>query len=169
MRSEGDITPVGKIISEKYAFNHPFFQVVERVVQSPDGEVREPQLLWDRGSRRFAIAYVVTSEGQVVVVREPKYGQMDLFHSLPAGGVRKDEEPLSAAKRETLEETGYECEKWFSVPGEPLVDFADKIDGGEHYVFLGLNARQIQKPEENNRVVVLMEPRDLRKNLRIAI
>ncbi len=164
MRTEGDITPVGTIISEKLAYDNPFFPVVERVIEDNNGDTRDPQFLWDRGSRKFAIALATTHRREIVLVREPKYGQMDLFTSLPTGGVKKDEPELEAARREFLEETGYQAKYWepFKINSNPIISFADKIDGGEHNLYYGWGADKVGEPEKFQEVL-LFKPIQLRE------
>lgn len=159
-RNVGDETEVGTIVSEKLAFDNKFFSVIERVVKTPDGSIRAPQLLWDRQGKNFAVAVVITTDNKFVFVREPKYGQMETMLSLPTGGVQKGESPLLAAQREFREETGYEADNWTALrDGMPVIDFADKTDGGEHYFFFGINARKVGEPE---REVVLLSEKDSR-------
>lgn len=153
MRRVGEVTVVGTVSAERRILDHPFFPVVERVITNTDG-VREPQLLWDRAGKRFAVAVGTTTDGNFVLVEEPKYGQLRRFLSVPTGGVKKGEAPIDAAAREFLEETGYECSRWEILRRAPVVDFADKIDGGEHYFFWGIGATKISEPESDRRVVI---------------
>ena len=69
---------VGNILTEETVLGHPYFKVVERVVVTPTGEVRDSQLLWDRRGKLFAIAVVTDESGQFILVEESKYGQMRL-------------------------------------------------------------------------------------------
>lgn len=155
MRTPGEVTEVGTIISETKALDNKYFPVIERVIQTPDGETREPQLLWDRGGKTFAVAIALTPDNQFVLIREPKYGQMKKMLVVPTGAIKKDETPEQAAAREFLEETGYEVESWVMLRQTPVVDFADKTDGGEHFFFFGRNARKVQEPEQYREVILL--------------
>lgn len=56
-----------------------------------------------------AVGVVVENEkGQVALCRVPRYTSMTCEWSVPAGGVEKGEDALSAARREVWEETGFE-------------------------------------------------------------
>jgi 8-oxo-dGTP pyrophosphatase MutT (NUDIX family) len=148
MRKIGEETEVGTIVAERRVFNHPFFPVVSRVVKTPDGTMRDEQLLWDRYGKKFIIAVVTDQEGRYVLVEEPKYGCMKRMISAPTGGMKKCEYPLDAAKREFLEETGYEAGGWrFLKATSPIVDFADKSDGGEHLIVVANNAHRVADPK----------------------
>ncbi len=156
MRQAREVTEVGTILSEAAAYDNPFYRVISRVVQTPDGAVREPQLLWDRMGKSFAIAVVTDEEGRYVLVREAKYGQMQFMISAPTGGVKKNETPLAAAAREFLTETGYAAESWEMLfVGKPIFDFGDKTDGGGHYICVAKNARKIDVPSNADQSVVL--------------
>lgn len=155
MRTPGEVTEVGTIVSETKALNNKFFTVIERVIQTPDGETREPQLLWDRSGKTFAVAIAQTTENDWVLIREPKYGQMKQMLVIPTGTAKKGETPEQVANRRFTEETGYKAENWIQLRDNPVVDFADKTDGGEHYFFYGQNAVKVGEPEKFREVVLV--------------
>lgn len=51
-------------------------------------------------------------EGRVVLVRQYRYPLDCYFIELPAGKIDPGEDPLQTAKREFIEECGYEAAKW---------------------------------------------------------
>ncbi|MEK7503313.1 MAG: NUDIX hydrolase [Patescibacteria group bacterium] len=58
-----------------------------------------------------SIVLPVTNDGNVVAIKEFKFGSGDIQLELPCGNMNDGENSLDAAERELLEETGYECEK----------------------------------------------------------
>ena len=54
----------------------------------------------------------ITDEGMFVIERQYRHGTQTIDYELCAGTVEKGEEPLAAAKRELLEETGYADGEW---------------------------------------------------------
>lgn len=57
----------------------------------------------------------VTNASEVVLVRQYRHGIAAPSLELPAGVIEPGEEPLLAAKRELVEETGYESDDWVSI------------------------------------------------------
>jgi ADP-ribose pyrophosphatase len=57
------------------------------------------------------IVFPVTDEGKIILT-EQEQPNREPFITGAAGRVEKGEEPLECAKRELLEETGYEAQEW---------------------------------------------------------
>lgn len=77
-----------------------------------------------------------------LINREEQPGR-GIFYALPGGRVDKGEDPLTAAKRELLEETGYSAENlvhWFTVDASDMA----KIEWSSHYYI----ARDCKKEKE---------------------
>jgi ADP-ribose pyrophosphatase len=66
---------------------------------------------------------------------------------LPAGGIALGEEPLAAAQRELLEETGYEAEGW-----RFLGRYACNANYGcgRVHIFTARNARRVAEPHSGD-------------------
>src|SRR5881296_1537349 len=73
----------------------------------PDGVEREFEIKLEADT---AVVLAVTDASEVVLVREFRPGVEELLLELPGGGVDTGEDPLEAARRELLEETGYAAE-----------------------------------------------------------
>lgn len=69
-----------------------------------------------------------TADGNLVVVRQFRFGTRDVTTEIPGGMVDPGEEPLVAAKRELREETGYTSERWTCLGAvEPNPAFQDNL------------------------------------------
>jgi len=122
-----------------------FLSVEARTVQLPDGRVIED---WP-----WAIApdYVnitaFTEEGAFLCFRQVKYA-IEGTSLAPVGGyLEPGEQPLVAARRELLEETGYEAPDWVSLGSYP-------VDGnrglGTAYLYLARGARRVCDPDADD-------------------
>lgn len=139
-------TEVGTILEENIAFENSKFKVIERIIKPRGGNVRS-QFIWDRRGKVYVVILAVTENGEIIFVDEPKYGISRRILALPAGNIEDGESVWTAAKRELLEETGYVAERWKILKG-PIINFPDKIDGGEHFFLVGEGAKYFSRPSE---------------------
>jgi ADP-ribose pyrophosphatase len=116
-------------------------EVGEERIELPDGRTVDG-FLWIR-TREFAIVVAVTPEGEVVLERSYKHGPRRVATSLPAGYLEEGEAPVDAARRELLEETGYESDEWRSL-GSFTVD--GNYGVSTEHAFLATNARRTRGP-----------------------
>ena len=85
----------------------------------------------------------VTPKDEIVLIRQFRHGTRSLTLEIPGGTVDPGEEPLEAAKRELLEETGYGAETWEQIGKiAPNPAFLDN----SCYTFLASGARRVQEP-----------------------
>ena len=141
----------------------PWIKVLRERVRLPGGRVVEDY-------HRIAIAdcvimYAETDDGRVVVERQYKHGAQNVGLSLPAGAIDAGEDPLLAAQRELLEETGYEARDWklagrYAVNGNYGCGFA--------YMYLARGAKRVAEPESGDLEHIEVELLD-REQLRASI
>jgi ADP-ribose pyrophosphatase len=115
-----------------------FLRVEDHTVQLPDGRVIE-QWPWVI-SPDFINVVAVTDAGEFLCFRQVKYAVEGEALATVGGYLEPGEEPLAAAKRELLEETGYEATEWIAL-GQYRVD-ANRGAGTAHF-FLALHARRV--------------------------
>lgn len=99
-----------KISSRTVDFETPWFQVVSKTLEGmpgPDG--KSP--FYAIKPEDYVSVLAVTSDKQVILVRQFRPVAEDYTLELPSGHVSKGEDPETAMKRELLEETGYRASK----------------------------------------------------------
>jgi len=135
-----------KTLRRTTILNHSRFLTVENhAVELPDGRVI-PDWPWII-TPDFVNVVAVTDDGSFLCFRQTKYA-LDSVSLAPVGGyVELGEDPLAAAQRELLEETGYESSKWTSL-GQFAVD-ANR-GAGQAHLFLAENARRLQAPRNDD-------------------
>ena len=84
-----------------------------------------------------AMVCAITSDGHVLLKSEFRYACGTDVIECPAGMMEKDEEPLTAAKRELLEETGYCSDDWTYLG--PTLESTSKLTNTMH-LYLAKNA-----------------------------
>lgn len=137
---------VWETISRKTVLSHNKFLTVEsHTVKLPDGHVI-PDWAWII-IPSAVIVLAVTPDHRFLCFRQTKYA-VDGIVLAPVGGMLEpDEMPLEAAKRELLEETGYEASEWVDL-GSHILDPNRGI--ATMHLFLALHAKQIAQPDSDD-------------------
>jgi ADP-ribose pyrophosphatase len=131
-----------KTLSKKTILDHGrFLRVEEHQVELPDGRVIQDWTWVIIPNASIVLARLVS--GQFLIFRQTKYA-LEGTSLAPVGGMLEEgEEPLTAAKRELLEEMGCEASEWI-----PLGSFAVDPNRGvaRMHLFLALNAVKVTTP-----------------------
>jgi ADP-ribose pyrophosphatase len=77
--------------------------IEQRRVQLPNGLLREKVIVHPSN----AVAILPIEEDRCKLIRQYRYAIDDYILEVPAGALEKDEDPLTAAGRELIEETGF--------------------------------------------------------------
>jgi ADP-ribose pyrophosphatase len=100
-----------KTLSRKVLLNLPPFLVVEdHTVETPKGKMVQGWT-WVI-TPDYVIIVAIDTQGRYLALHETHYGTVGEAFSPPGGHIDPGEEPLDAAKRELLEETGYQADNW---------------------------------------------------------
>ena len=118
--------------------NNPWLTVEHHTVELPDGRVIS-EWPWVK-TPDYVNVVAVTEAGKFLCFRQVKYGIEGVTLAVVGGYINEGEEPLAAAQRELLEETGYESPDWLSL-GSYLVDPNRGIATG--HLFLARAVRYI--------------------------
>lgn len=135
-----------KTVSRRTILNHSKYLVVEEhTVELPDGRIISdwPWVI----TPDYVNVLAVTEDGEFVCFRQTKYG-VEGTSLAPVGGyLEPGEDPLVAARRELLEETGYQAPEWISL-GHYGVD-GNRGAGTAHF-FLARGARCVAEPDADD-------------------
>ena len=102
-----------KILSSEYLIERPWLTARCDCVQLPDGRIMDEYYVLEYPDWINIIA--IDKEGCMLLVRQYRNGLGRTNFELVAGVLEKDEDPLTAAKRELLEETGYSGGEWHEL------------------------------------------------------
>lgn len=131
-----------KTLSKETILNHnKYLSVENHVVELPDGRII-PDWAWVT-IPDAAIVLVVSEDDQFICFRQIRYAVDGITLATVGGMIERDEEPLEAAKRELLEETGYAAEEWVSL-GKYILDPNRGV--ANMHLFLALGARPVSEP-----------------------
>ena len=116
----------------------PWLTVEHHTIELPDGRIL-PDWPWVI-TPDYINVVAVTEDEHFICFRQVKYGIQGDTLAVVGGYIEQGEEPLAAAKRELLEETGYEAPDWISL-GSYLVDPNRGIATG--HLFLARRAHYV--------------------------
>ena len=148
------LTPF-RILASEPAFENRWWRIVKETVELPDGTTDAYFINHALGG---ALIVPVTADGKVVVNRQYKHGAREVVQEFAIGRIDADDaDPLAAAKRELLEETGYAGGDW-----EPLATFISNPTSSTSrvHVFLARGVRKEAAPTSNPREIVETEEID---------
>jgi len=135
-----------KTLSRQTILDHSkYLSVEEHVVELPDGRVIEhwPWVI----TPDFVNVVAITAKGEFLCFRQTKYGVEGTSLSVVGGYIDPGEDPLTAAKRELLEETGYEAAEWIKL-GNYRVGASRGIAMAHFY--LARDAHQVAAPDADD-------------------
>jgi ADP-ribose pyrophosphatase len=131
------------VISREQVGDFRLFSLTKKKVRSPrTGEIREVQTLQ---FPNWVLILALTPQGEVVMVRQYRHGTEQVCLELPGGLVDPgDDSPALSARRELLEETGYQADEIVLI-GECFPQPA--ILSNKCFFYLAENAAQIQSQD----------------------
>ncbi len=150
--------PEGWQIDEpRTLFANPIMKMVTSKVRS--GRTGKTQDFYRFEFPRWVNVIAVTAAGELVLIRQYRFGTDRMELEIPGGAVNDGESPLTAGLRELLEETGYSGEN-SRIIGKICPNPA--IQNNLCYTVLVENVRQIAEPKQDDMedIEVLTLPRE---------
>ena len=124
---------------ERQIFQNDFLRLY--AVTADFGDFSKEYFVTDTGRRAGVLA---VRDGSVLIVRQYRFLVDGLTWEIPGGSVGAGERPESAAARECLEETGYECRDL-----RPLVTYYPGLDASHNptHLFYSLDPLRRDAPQ----------------------
>jgi ADP-ribose pyrophosphatase len=125
------------------------FDVVLERVTLPNGSVKDREIVRHPGA---AAMVPLLDDGRVVLIKQYRHAVGEFVWEIPAGTLEPEEAPMACAKRELVEETGYEAaslEKLTEIL--PAPGYTD-----EHiHIFLATGLQAVDQRLEDDEVLEL--------------
>jgi len=105
-------TKKARILSSRVAYRGPAFWVTADEVVEPSGVRARRDIVHHTGSVVVLAVDETDREPKILLLRQYRHAAQQYLWELCAGRIDAGENPLPAAKRELLEETGYTAKHW---------------------------------------------------------
>jgi len=133
------IVPWEKLKSFKRG-DYRVFRVREDIARSPESGSEHSFFVVEANDWMNVIP--VTEDGRIVCVRQYRHGTEDISLEIPGGIVDDGESPIESARRELLEETGYEAAEIVEIG---VVAPNPAIQNNRCHSFLAKKVRRVRK------------------------
>ena len=140
-----DLKPWTVVSSRDVLDASPFLKVRVETVELPDGRRVEDYYQLDTPS--FACIFAETEDGRVITYRQYRHGPRRVCLAFPGGHLGPGEDPLAAAKRELLEETGFEAADWQDLGGYMV---NTNQGGAVSHMFRATGCRKVAAPDTDD-------------------
>jgi ADP-ribose pyrophosphatase len=112
-------------LEEKVVYEGDFLKLRRDVARLPDGKTATREFVMHPGA---AAMVPIGADERILVERQYRYAMGRMYVEIPAGKLDAGETSLQTARRELLEETGYEAGSWaFLTQVHPAIGFSDEL------------------------------------------
>ncbi len=134
-----------RVLGRRAILESEFLNVYSETVELPNGTVIGDYTIVEK--RDAVVVVATTGSGEFLALREYKHGAKDFQLTFPAGCIEKGEDPISTAKRELMEETGYASDS-FSMLGM-MTGYSSK-DTHRIYAVMAKNVARAGEPRRES-------------------
>ncbi len=133
------------ILNQTSIFEHPFMALSTEEVRLPDGTIIKD---WPKvHTRDYVNVLIVNEKQEALIVEGYKHGMGRSSWQVIGGYIEDGEDPVTAVKRELLEETGYSCKKWIYLSS--YVMDANRHFGVGHF-FVAQDVQKVTEPNNDD-------------------
>lgn len=98
-----------EVLAAETLLDGRIFDIVEETIRLPSGLEQKLQMVDHHGAAAIA---ALNDNGELLLVRQYRHACGAWMLEVPAGRLEPGEDPLTAARRELEEETGYRAASW---------------------------------------------------------
>ena len=136
----------GEFIKEETLYNGKFLKLIKETYKLPNNKtVNKEKIVKNKGKDAVIIIPTVESKNiqdDVILTFQSRINNA-VIAEFPSGYIEKGETPIEAAKRELLEETGYDS-KWIVLIDEAYT--SPGIDNSKTYIVLAEDCYKVDNP-----------------------
>ncbi|MBW3637757.1 MAG: NUDIX hydrolase [Armatimonadetes bacterium] len=152
-------------LSSREIYQNPWITVREDAVIRPDGNAGIYGVV---SMKNRAVGVVpLHDDGTITLVGQFRYTMNEYSWEIPEGGCPFDEQPLEAARRELLEETGLRAQNWVQLGGEIHLSNSVSDERGTLFLATGLTQGDAA-PEGTEELAIRRVPLDRAVEMALA-
>jgi len=145
------------VLKSEYLFKRPWLTARRDTCQLPDGRIMDEYYVLEYPT--FINVIAITKDDEMVLVRQYRHGLGRTCFELVAGCVEEGEDPMVAAQRELLEETGFSGGEWTETMCYSCN--ASAMNNLSHsYLAVGVERTDTQHLDANEDIEVYTFPKD---------
>ena len=133
-----------KVLSSKNLIEKAFFKLRVDKCLLPDNRIMPSYYTFEFAD--WVNVVPITKEGKVLLIKQYRHAGGEVYFEIPGGTTHpgQNEDPMLAAKRELLEETGFHAKNWiykgYHMPNPAL-------QNNKMHTYLALNCEYLQPPQ----------------------
>jgi ADP-ribose pyrophosphatase len=144
-----------KKINSEYVVADRWLQVTADRCELPNGIVLDPYYVIHE--QDWVHVFALDHCSRLLVVRQYRYAADTICLELPGGVIDQGEDPLTAAKRELLEETGYTSNDWLQV-GRMFANPARQTNRIHVFIARHVSATHVQRLDASEDIAFELLP-----------